>query len=239
MTDVEKETQSYLHTQEAIKRHDVPIERPETGAEYTLGDARFVIVSSVKAGEENSNNTSVGVKLVHGENSFLFCGDAESDAEEAMLSNEINLECDVLKVSHHGSRTATEDAFLAAADPTWAVISCGADNQYGMPHAEVLEKLDGDDVQVYRTDTMGTVTAVSDGKEISWMSEKKTAELSKTIAETSSEAAAYILNTNTKKIHRPECSSTAEIAGHNRQDYNGIKEDMEAEGYSSCKKCNP
>ena len=83
------------------------------------------------------------------------------------------LECDVLKCGHHGSRTSTCEAFLKATNPTWAVISCGKDNSYGHPHQETLTRLDDDDVQVYRTDQLGTVIATSDGTNISWSCAKE------------------------------------------------------------------
>ena len=81
------------------------------------------------------------------------------------------LECDVLKCGHHGSSTSTTDLFLEKTNPTWAVISCGKDNSYGHPHAEVIAKLEADDIQIYRTDLLGTITARSDGKQISWSHE--------------------------------------------------------------------
>ena len=81
-------------------------------------------------------------------------------------------ECDVLKVGHHGSYTATGDNFLTKADPAYAVISAGKDNSYGHPHAATLAKLEDDDVQIYRTDTMGTIEAVSDGNQIHMETEK-------------------------------------------------------------------
>ena len=82
------------------------------------------------------------------------------------------LECDVLKCGHHGSATATSEEFLENTDPVWAVISCGENNRYGHPHAEVISRLEDADVQIYRTDKLGTITAVSDGENISWKSER-------------------------------------------------------------------
>lgn len=70
-------------------------------------------------------------------------------------------------------RTSTSEMFLKATNPTWAVISCGVDNSYGHPHQETLERLNNDDVQVYRTDLLGTIIATSDGTNISWFSEKE------------------------------------------------------------------
>ena len=78
----------------------------------------------------------------------------------------------MLKVGHHGSYTETGDNFLKKADPAYAVISAGKDNSYGHPHAATLAKLEDDDVQIYRTDTMGTIEAVSDGNQIHMETEK-------------------------------------------------------------------
>ena len=74
--------------------------------------------------------------------------------------------CDVLKVGHHGSSTSTSAAFLKAASPTYAVISCGKDNSYGHPHAETLKALQASEglEKIFRTDTDQTVIMTSDGK---------------------------------------------------------------------------
>ena len=98
-------------------------------------------------------------------------GDAEENVEKDILEKGYDLTCDVLKLGHHGSYTATSDAFLKAADPAYGIISCGKNNSYGHPHAEVLARLEDEDVQVYRTDTMGTVQAVSDGTRVTLSTE--------------------------------------------------------------------
>jgi len=252
MPDLERDTKAYEYAVEAIEKEAVNVINPDVGQEYDLGDARFVIVSPYKVNENDSNNSSVGIKLVHGDNTFLFTGDAEELEESEMVEGNLNLECDVLKLGHHGSRTATGDRFLAASDPTWAVISCGVDNQYGFPHSEVVAKLEDDDVQIYRTDTMGTVTAVSDGTIIAWNkaagqmrshseeSTKQAAASEKTVDSSQEEQSViYVLNTSTKKIHLSECSSVETIAGGNRKDTSESKEVLEAEGYTGCKRCNP
>lgn len=249
MPDLERDTKAYEYTMEAIENADIHVIHPEVGEEYELGDARFVVIGPYEVSEDDTNNSSVSIKLVHGSNTFLFTGDAEEAEEGEMVSDHIDLECDVLKCGHHGSRTATSDRFLAAADPTWAVISCGEDNQYGFPHADVVAKLEDDDVQIYRTDTMGTVTAVSDGTAIAWNKADGVAEKqAEADAEVSSgddsdkeaaEAVTYILNTNTKKIHLPDCSSVSTIAEHNREESTESIEVLEQAGYTGCKRCNP
>lgn len=249
MPELERSTKAYTYTMEAIEDQSIEVIDPEIGREYELGDAKFMIIAPYEVEEDESNNASVGIKLVHGDNTFVFTGDAEQPAEKEMVQGNIDLECDVLKCGHHGSRTATSDAFLEAADPTWAVISCGQENQYGFPHSEVIAKLEDDDVQIYRTDTMGTVTAVSDGQNISWngsgSNQKKPADKKEEPQEKADEKqeqpdeVTYVLNTNTKKVHRPECSSAASISEKNREETTKDLGALEEEGYVGCKQCKP
>ncbi len=171
MPDVANDTKAYTEVLEQIEEKDVEVEHPSVGDSYLLGDAMFWILcpDPELVRESDLNGSSVGIKLVHGDNSFVMCGDAETVSEQAMVERFGNaLECDVLKCGHHGSSTATSAEFLKVTNPTWAVISCGKDNAYGHPHAEVIAALENDDVQIYRTDRQGTIVAVSDGKELKW-----------------------------------------------------------------------
>ena len=171
MPDVGNDTKAYAEVLKQIEENEVVVEHPDVGDSYLLGDAMFWILcpDPELVRESDLNGSSVGIKLVHGENSFVMCGDAEEESEQAMVERFGNaLECDVLKCGHHGSSTATSAEFLKVTDPTWAVISCGKDNPYGHPHAEVMAALEDDDVQVYRTDCQGTVIAISNGKELKW-----------------------------------------------------------------------
>lgn len=175
MPDVENDTKTYDEVAEDIDTYRVEVVHPQEGDTFPLGDAEFTVLCPEEELESagDMNGSSVGIKLVHGENSFVMCGDAEERSEEAMVERfGSELECDVLKCGHHGSSTATTDEFLEKTDPVWAVISCGEDNSYGHPHAEVLDKLERADTQVYRTDRQGTIVAVSDGSKITWECEK-------------------------------------------------------------------
>ena len=75
--------------------------------EYSLGEAKFTVVAPNSADYSNSNNYSIGILLEYGENKFLFVGDAEEESEEEMMENDMDLNADVYKVSHHGSSTGT------------------------------------------------------------------------------------------------------------------------------------
>lgn len=122
---------------------------------------------------ENLNDTSLVAKLVYKNNSFLFVGDAEALEEGEILADGANLKSDVLKVGHHGSATATSQAFLNAVTPKMAVIEVGGNNQFGHPHHVILQKLAAAGVKVYRTDLNGDVRMFSDGENISVTAEKE------------------------------------------------------------------
>ena len=111
---------------------------------------------------KDSNNTSIIARLVFGETAFLFTGDA-SQSVERQLSRFAGqqLDSDVLKVAHHGSKTSTAPEFVEAVSPEIAVISVGKDNKYGHPHQEVLDNLKG--VKILRTDLDGDIKIISDG----------------------------------------------------------------------------
>jgi competence protein ComEC len=113
---------------------------------------------------KNTNDTSVISRLVFDNNSFLFTGDATEKIDPELAGE--NLKSDVLKVAHHGSKDSMTDDFLNSVLPKMAVISVGKDNSYGHPNIETLEKLNKSGIQVLRTDEMGDVRFVSDGKNI-------------------------------------------------------------------------
>ncbi len=160
-----KDTRTYEDVLHAAAYKNYQLVMPEVGSTYSLGDAAFTVIAPNREYEEE-NNRSIGIRLVHGQNSFLFLGDAESVSEEDILKSGMDISADVYKVSHHGSSTSTADAFLQAVSPDYCVISCGADNEYGHPHTETMEKLQAAGVSIYRTDKDRTIVAKSDGKSI-------------------------------------------------------------------------
>lgn len=126
------------------------------------GDLSVSFVGPAKAYNENNSSSAV-IKLVYKNNTVLFTGDAETDAETDMINAGFDLKADVLKVGHHGSTSSTSEAFLRAVSPKIAVISVGADNSYGHPAQPVLALLNGFGVEIYRTDEAGTIVIECDG----------------------------------------------------------------------------
>ena len=121
---------------------------------------------------EENNDSSLVVKLRYKDSRFLFMGDASSNVEEKLLEKNVNVSADVLKVSHHGSRSATTQSFLNAVNPTAAVLSVGDINTYNLPSIEVVQRLTDFGCKIYRTDLQGNIVMNSDGKSINVQTEK-------------------------------------------------------------------
>lgn len=141
----------------------------DTGYEFSLGKASFEVLSvGEMIGKDAENNASAVVRGVFGEQKFLFMGDAGAETESALLASygEAYLDCDYLKIGHHGSAGATTMDFLLATSPTAVSISCGKANSFGFPTARVLADLEALGVHVGRTDRDGTVVFGSDGHEL-------------------------------------------------------------------------
>lgn len=123
---------------------------------------------------KNINNTSIISRLVFGETSFLFTGDAYKSVEKELiqkyscldLCKSVSINSDVLKVGHQGSRTSTSEKFLTEVSPKIAVISVGKENRYGHPHSEVLKILEKYGIKILRTDLDGDIKIFSDGKSL-------------------------------------------------------------------------
>ncbi len=100
----------------------------------------------------NLNNISSVFKLVKDDQAILFTGDAEAEVEQALLANNIDLTAAVLKVGHHGSKTASTEQFLQAVQPHTAIISSGAGNKFKHPHFQTLFNLQKLGITILRTD---------------------------------------------------------------------------------------
>lgn len=167
VSNYEKDNKTYRKLIQALDDKRLKALTPTVKSEYSLGTAEFTILAPNDT-YDTHNDSSIALLLKNGENTFLFTGDAEAEAEKDILSTGIDISADVYKVGHHGSRTSTSKKFFRAVDPAYAVISCGEGNSYGHPHAETLNTLRTNGVAVYRTDEDGAIIATSDGKTISF-----------------------------------------------------------------------
>ncbi|QMV40342.1 MBL fold metallo-hydrolase [Cohnella cholangitidis] len=155
----------------AVKKEGLTIKEAKAGVKLPLKDVTATFVGPVKQYGDDLNDWSAVLHLTYGENTFLFTGDAEKKAENDMIAAKLSLKADVLKTGHHGSVSSTSPALLKAVSPKFAIISVGKNN-YGHPAATILNRLKSAKVTTFRTDLNGTVTAVSDGKKISFVKVK-------------------------------------------------------------------
>lgn len=167
LSDFKKDNKTYRDLMDSMKSRNMGFSIPEVGEEYALGNAVFTILAPNDS-YEDPNNSSIALIVDYGQNSFLFSGDCEEEAEQDILENGMDLDVDVYQVGHHGSRTSSTEEFLDAMTPSYAVISCGEGNSYGHPHAQTLNRLRERKVKVFRTDEQGSIIAFCDGEQIRW-----------------------------------------------------------------------
>lgn len=240
-----------------LERQGVELQIPTIGTSFTLGSA-YIDILGVDRESDNPNNSSIILRIVYGDTSFLFTGDAEREAEERLLDSGADLKSTLIKVGHHGSENASSYPLLYEAAPEYAVISVGADNNYGHPSEAVLSRLRDADVITYRSDLQGHIICESDGKSLSFTVERNPdaetllpaatptpeptpAPTPEPTPEPESEPVGtnYILNTNSKKFHYPSCGSAGRISDANKDYYTGSRAELISWGYSPCGNCDP
>ncbi len=218
------------------QQQGLQLEVPSVGTVWQLGSATVTLLGPV-AQYDQTNNTSLVLRIDYGATSFLLTGDMESDAERDLVNSGANLKADVLQVGHHGSSTSTSYLFLNAVLPEMGVISCGVNNKYGHPHEETLSILRDAGVDVYRTDLQGTITIGSDGQNFTVGTEHfvPDSQLNPTDpAASSTVQQTYIGNVNSKKFHLPSCANLP--AEKNQILFSSYEEAVEA-GYTPCASC--
>lgn len=132
---------------------------------FMLGEALVEILSPTVQ-SNNLNNMSVVLKITYGDTEFLFQGDAESKIENDLLLSDFDIDVDVLKSGHHGSKTSSTDKYIDATSPEIVIISSGYANNYGHPNATVLERFEKEGISTFSTFLHGDITVASDGKTI-------------------------------------------------------------------------
>lgn len=136
------------------------------GSRFSANDVVFEVLNPPSGETENTNDSSIVLKMNYDKTSFLFTGDISSKRED-----ETAVDIDVLKVAHHGSKYSTSSEFLEKTSPRLAIIQVGK-NSYGHPAEEVLTRLENFDIKILRNDIDGDVKIVSDGKTLKIISKK-------------------------------------------------------------------
>ena len=232
----EASTKCFQNFIKYTQQQGLQVEVPAVGTVWQLGSATVQLLGPIKQ-YNDTNDTSLVLRIDYGSTSFLLTGDMESDAERDLVESGANLKADVLQVGHHGSSTSSSYIFMNAVLPEMGIISCGANNKYGHPHEETLSILRDAGVDTYRTDLLGTITIGSDGSNYTVSSEHYAtdAELNPTDPAASSTAQqAYIGNVNSKKFHLPTCLN---LPAEKNQILFSSYDEAIAAGYEPCATC--
>ncbi|MER2147657.1 MAG: ComEC/Rec2 family competence protein [Ruminococcus sp.] len=164
MPDVTANTATFESLLKAIKAKGLRVKNGRTGVHIIKdGELTADIIAPDKPDESNLNNSSIVLLLTFGNVSYLLTGDAETKELNAIRAD---MHATVLKAGHHGSKTSTTQTLLKKISPSVTVISCGKNNDYGHPHAEVLKMLKSVNSSVYRTDRDQTVIVATDGSSL-------------------------------------------------------------------------
>lgn len=169
MTENEGGSSAAQAFKEAAEAEGAEIIYADAGHVLPLGEAVSLQIFA-PAGDESqleSNAASIVLRVVYGDVSFMLTGDAPMEIENYLVKTYgLQLESDVLKLGHHGSKTSTSDDWLDMVAPQYAVVSAGIDNRYGHPHQEVMQRVFKRNIETSHTGTDGTVVFQSDGKTV-------------------------------------------------------------------------
>lgn len=214
---------------------------PSVGDTYVLGSA-IVKILGVNGGSD-TNDTSIVLRIDYGETSFLFTGDAEREAEQAILRSGADLSATVLKVGHHGSDTSTTYPFLREIMPQYAVISVGEGNSYGHPTEDALSRLRDAGVTVFRTDLQGDIMCTSDGKTVT-MEVDRDADAEKNITE-NDEKSSFVEGPFEAEAEEMVWISESGSRYHTTSDCSNMSNPFQlaksaavGRGYEPCKRCH-
>ena len=161
-----KKKKEYKKIKEAFQDKKTKIKSFQSGDTFAFDGIDFKVLAPQKTKEITSeNNDSIVLLMQYQGIKSLFMGDLEKEGEEQLLKNYKNLDIDILKLGHHGSKTSSTEEFINITTPQIALISVG--NRFkSVPGKEVLERLEKAGAKVYRTDQNGAINVIIDNGKI-------------------------------------------------------------------------
>ena len=168
------EDETRLRLEKEARRFGTNLLYISRGTVFQEENAKIRCLSPAKNQKKEDENENSQVLLVDLNGlRFLFTGDLGEEGEQELLASGLDLEADILKVGHHGSRYSTSEAFLQAIRPKLAVISCAKENRYGHPAPETVQRLERAGCRIFYTMKSGAITLYpADGKK-GWKLEQK------------------------------------------------------------------
>jgi competence protein ComEC len=159
----------FLRFADTMKAAGISIEKIGAGDILHFGNVTVEVLWPPPSADMNApsaNNDGLVVRIRFGDKALLFTADIEKPAEVAVLTEGVDLRSDIVKVAHHGSRTSSTPAFVAATHPSFAITSVGRTSIFGHPHKEVVERWRASGAEVMTTGQRGTISVTTDGREL-------------------------------------------------------------------------
>ena len=250
----ECDSRCFEYVLDAAAEQGLSVTLPQVSSSISLGNVRLEFLGPQET-YNNTNDTSIVIRAIYGDTSFLFTGDAGTNAEHDIIDAGCDLSATVLKAGHHGSDSSSSYVFLREIMPSYVVISVGEGNQYGHPSDDALSRFRDVGAQVFRTDLQGSIICTSDGSSVSFSAEKnEDAQTNPTLSDGSGQYAAnvesgekdeetaapvdagYIGNVNSQKFHLPTCSN---LPKEENRVYFTSRDEAVASGYEPCGSCKP
>ena len=203
----------------------------KSGDVYSMGKGCSINILGADV-KDDTNDSSIVMRLKYYKNTFLFTGDASASVLNQIMEEGMNIEAGVLKIPHHGSDSSSPILFLKNVGAKYALISVGRNNEYGHPTDNILRRLKTLKCKVFRTDEQGTVTIQGDGKKLKYEHEQVIdwdAEQRLKV-----EDGNIIGNINSKVYHSHDCMS---LPAEKNRIYFESAEDAELAGYRKCGMC--
>lgn len=175
MPNASTNTKTFENLLTTIQDKNMKVKTAKAGMNITKSESlgfSVDILAPISEKYDGLNNYSVVIMIEFGENRFLYMGDAEKTVEDELLDGGTDVQADVIKVGHHGSKTSSSAEFVKAVAAEYAVFSLGEDNDYGHPHKQTVDRWNKIGAEMYRTDEKGTITISSDGSNITVDTEK-------------------------------------------------------------------
>lgn len=156
-------TQTYEDFINSIYENNINVDTSLTASKeitYSLGNSNWKVLNIND--DNDSNDSSIVIELDYENTKYLFMGDASTNVEDKIEWDKV----DVVKIAHHGSDSSTSQKFLNQISPKCAILSVGSSKQYGFPKEEIINRLNDNGIEIYRTDEDGTIWITSDGENI-------------------------------------------------------------------------
>lgn len=164
-TDLNNELYDYIC--EKAKKENIPVIKIKKGDVFSFDNGTSIkCLYPYKGSNTEGNSSSLVLKIIYKDTSFLFTGDISENEEKYIISSNANISANVLKLAHHGSKTSNSKQFLEKVNPDFAIVSAGKNNSYSHPSEKVIQRLRAYKIPFINTAESGAATLFSDGKKI-------------------------------------------------------------------------